>query len=75
MDQEVNKPFKGSTKDFVNGSITVTGQFPNRKQRRKDQKEKERIERLKEAYRKQFPITAAQINTNANSSGENNNTI
>jgi hypothetical protein len=29
-----NKPFKGETKDWVPGSTTITGEYPNRQQRR-----------------------------------------
>jgi hypothetical protein len=31
--QQKNLPFKGSTKEWVKG-VTVTGRYPNRKQRR-----------------------------------------
>lgn len=41
-----NLPFKGSTKDWVKGT-TVTGSFPNRKQRRLEEKKNKKDDPIK----------------------------
>ncbi len=40
VEQPKNKPYLGSTKDWQPGTTTVTGQYPNRKQRRAAAKKK-----------------------------------